>query len=85
MMCVYNLENCMRTMAVAFALLAALTLSACGRDAPPAAPKTATTPPVSSETKAEKKHEVPETHGMPGMSELVKGEEKGTGKENDKK
>jgi hypothetical protein len=69
-------------MTVAFAaLVAGLALSACGRNEPPkaasGAPPTATaTTMVKGQTKKEEKSDVPDTHGMPGMSELFKGDDK---------
>ena len=51
-------------------LSAGCMLAACG---PSDKPKV--TPPASTEAKTEAPH-APDTHGMPGMSELFKGDEK---------
>ena len=65
------------------ALLACLTLAACGPNEPPA-PKT-TSVNSNAEAKKETKPEVPDTHGMPGMSDLFKTEEKAAEKAGEKK
>ena len=61
-------------------LFAGITLAACGPSEPPkAAPAAATTTsaaPASADAKKEAKHDTPDTHGMPGMSELFKGDDK---------
>lgn len=67
--------------------LSVLLLAACGQDATPPAKPAATpaagapaaAPEASAPAEAPKKEvtQAPETHGMPGMSELFKAEEKG--------
>jgi ABC-type glycerol-3-phosphate transport system substrate-binding protein len=75
-----SLGERMKTTAAVAALITGLTLAACGQNTPPPAKPTSTTsttsPSPSPAAKTEAKHETPDTHGMPGMSELVKGEEK---------
>lgn len=66
---------------VAMILLAGVVLAACSRSEAPApaaaaAPAGATASAVKAEAKKEEKHEAPDIHGMPGMSELFKGDDK---------
>jgi hypothetical protein len=71
-----------------FAILAACAvLAACGPgEAPKATPAKATTgAPAAVEAKKEEKRETPDTHGMPGMSELFKGDDKKDEKKDEKK
>ena len=72
----------------AIALLAVgFLLCACKPNDPPAPPTTTTTTTTTTtktEVKKEEKHEVPDTHGMPGMAELFKGDEKKEEKKDEK-
>jgi len=60
----------------------ALAVAACGDSAKQPAPKvgvvnaSATVAEAKVDPVKEAKHEAPDTHGMPGMAELFKGEEK---------
>lgn len=68
----------MKNFAVIAAIVACLMLVACGRNEPPKATPAAT--PLSNAAKAETKKDeaphAPDTHGMPGMSELFKADDK---------
>jgi hypothetical protein len=70
----------MKITAACATLLAGIALAACGPGespkATPAAAPTSTATPTSVDAKKEAKHDTPDTHGMPGMSELFKGDDK---------
>lgn len=71
----------MKMTAAIVALVASLALTACGPNetpkAMPTAAQTSTAAPIAKgESKKEEKMHVPDTHGMPGMSELFKGGDK---------
>ena len=61
-------------------IFAGIMLAACGPgETPKAAPVAATTTPAApanADARKEAKHDAPDTHGMPGMSELFKGDDK---------
>ena len=69
------------------ALAAVLPRAACGPgDAPKPATSTTTTTTTATKTevKAEEKPHAPESHGMPGMADLFKGDEKKDEKKDEK-
>ena len=83
-----RLENgdCMKRITAITAVVVGLALAACGSSDPPTAKTTPTTPPATNAAaKTEPKHDTPDTHGMPGMSELFKGDDKKADKADDKK
>ena len=69
----------MKNFGVLAAIVTSLTLASCGRSEPTKAPPAAT-PSAGSATKAETKKEeaphAPDLHGMPGMADLFKGDDK---------
>ena len=71
----------MKNFAIIAAIAASLVLVACGRDEPPkpsttAKPLSSSTTAAKTETKKEEAPHAPDLHGMPGMADLFKGEEK---------
>ena len=77
----------MKSLAVAATFVASFALVACGRNEPPkatSAPLSGATTVTQAEPKKEEAPHAPDTHGMPGMSELFKGDDKPADKAGDK-
>ena len=77
----------MKNLAVVATFVASLVLVACGRNEPPKAtpaPLSSATTVTKAEPKKDEAPHAPDTHGMPGMSELFKGDDKPADKAGDK-